>query len=140
LQKLGLSPALAEFAGLGAVGLVVMATGAVLLLAGIKAIKTEPLAPKRTIETLEHLKGEEAAPKPEPKKKGRSSAEIKASVLAKENEMAETLEELGDRVTLRHFRDQASQEVHAHPYRWGLVAMGAGLAGSYLVTRKVLKD
>lgn len=142
LQKLGLPPALAEFVGLGAVGFIVMATGTALLLAGIKAIKTEPLAPKRTIETLENLKGEQPFPKPQPEpvKIKRSSAEIEASVLAKETQMAETLEELGDRVSLRHFREQASQEVHAHPYRWGLVAMGAGLAGSYLVTRKVLKD
>jgi hypothetical protein len=145
-EKMGWSPALAEFAGLGIIGLVVMGIGAALLFAGLKAFKSTSLAPERTIETLQHLKGEEhfhEQPHEQPqreKEKDRSSAEIEASVLAKEDQMAETLEELGERVSLRHLRRQATNEVRNHPYRWGLVAMGAGLAGSYLVKRKASKD
>ena len=138
LEQLGWAPALAEFAGLGIIAILVIATGAVLIMKGIRAFKTSSFAPKRTIETWQHLKGEEAGRKhlPEPKPKERTSAEIEASVLATEQEMAETLEEIGDRVSLRHLREQATTEVRAHPYRWGLVAMGAGLAGSLFVKRK----
>ena len=57
-------------------------------------------------------------------------------MIAVENRMAETLEELSDRVTLRHMRRQADAEVREHPYRWGFVAAGAGVAASYLVKRK----
>src|SRR6266850_1491269 len=133
-RRLGLEPALAAFVGLGIIGFVVMGTGAVLVLKGLKAFKAQSLAPKRTIETLQRLKGDELAValeanKEKDKEKERTSAEIEASVMATELEMAETLEELEGRLTLRHMREQATAEIRSHPYRWGLVAMGAGLAG-----------
>jgi hypothetical protein len=108
---------------------------------GVKAFSKESLTPKRTIETLQYLKGTEVAcpaePAPKVKEKTRTSEEIEASVLALETQMGETFEELADRVTLTHFRKQAEAEVRNHPYRWGLVAMGTGLAGSYLLKRKL---
>jgi hypothetical protein len=141
LQKAGLDPFLSAFIGLGAIGFVVIAVGAILLLTGLKAMKKESLAPERTIETLQRVKGTELEkPKaPKPKKDERSSTEIEKSVVRTESHMAETLEELGDRLTMRHFRHQANAHVRKHPYRWSLMAMGAGVCGSYLMKRKLAR-
>jgi hypothetical protein len=143
LQKAGLDPLLSTFIGLGAIGFVVIAVGAILLLTGLKAMKKESLTPERTIETLQRVKGTEPhavkLAEPKPKKDERSSAEIEAAVIQTESEMAETMEELGDRLTMRHFRQEANAHVHKHPYRWSLVAMGAGVCGSYLMKRKLVK-
>jgi hypothetical protein len=142
LQKQGLDPFLSAFIGLGAIGFVIIAVGVIMLLTGLKAMKKESLAPQRTIETLHRVKGTEmhaqkpAAPKP--KKDERSSAEIEKSVVRTESEMAETLEELGDRLTMTHLRRQAKAEVQRHPYKWSLVAMGAGVCGSLLMKRKLV--
>jgi hypothetical protein len=50
--------------------------------------------------------------------------------------MADTLSELGRRVSLTTARQHAVREIRAHPYRWGLVAMGTGLVGSFLLKKK----
>jgi Putative Actinobacterial Holin-X, holin superfamily III len=140
LESAGLSPALAEFIGLAVVGLLVAAVGAVLVLKGLKAFSKESLAPKKTIETIQHLKGTDVQPvvAPEEPKDERSSGEIKADVMATEDQMGEKLSELGDRLTLRHLRRQANQQIRSHPYRWGFVAMLGGLVSSVLVQRKWL--
>src|SRR5262249_2420548 len=142
LQKAGLDPLLSTFIGLGAIGFVVITVGAILLLTGLKAMKKESLTPERTIDTLQRVKGTEPE-KPKahkPKKDERSSAEIEKSVVRTESHMAETLEELGDRLTMRHFRHEANAHVHKHPYRWSLMAMGAGVCGSYLMKRKLANN
>jgi hypothetical protein len=146
LQRQGLDPLLAEFIGLGAVGLIIIAVGAILLLGGLKALKKESLAPERTIETLQRAKGTEppttkeiVAQEMKEKKDERSSKEIETSVIQTEKQMAETLEELEDRLTMTHLRQQADAEVRKHPYRWSLVAMGAGVCGSYLMKRKLVR-
>jgi uncharacterized membrane protein YcjF (UPF0283 family) len=142
-QQLGLDPLLSEFIGLGIIGFVVIAVGAIMLLSALKALKRETLAPERTIETLQHVRRNEPALKTEfdveKKKDERSSKEIEASVMQTEKEMAETLEELGDRLSLTHLRRQADTELRKHPYRWSLVAMGAGACGSFLMKRKLAK-
>lgn len=141
IQRAGLDPFLSGFIGLGAIGFIVIAVGAIFLLNGLKAMKKESLTPKRTIETLQRVKGNELEKPtaPKPKKDQRSSAEIEAAVVRTESHMAETLDELGDRLTMRHFRHEANAHVHKHPYRWSLVAMGAGACGSYLMKRKLVK-
>lgn len=142
-KQFDLDPLLATFIGLGIVGFIVIAAGAIMLLSGLKALKKESLTPERTIETLQRVKGAEPTVKEqihiEQPKDERSSAEIEASVVKTEKEMAETLEELGDRLTLTHLRQQADAEVRQHPYRWGLVALGAGVCGSYLMKRKLTR-
>src|SRR5205085_1031137 len=131
-QRLGLEPALAAFAGFGIISLAVMGTGAALLLKGVNALKAQSLAPEKTIETIQYLKGTESVRKIEPagqeKKKERTSEDLEAEVMATEHQMAETFEELTERATLRHARRKANQQVHSHPYRWGFVAMATGLA------------
>lgn len=140
LQRQGLDPFLSAIIGLGAIGFIIIAVGAIMLLSGLKALKKESLTPERTIETLQRVKGTEPLAMKHPatraKKDELSSAEIEAAVLQTENLMAETLEELGDRLTMTHLRRQAKAEVQKHPYRWSLVAMGAGVCGSYLMKRK----
>lgn len=142
-KQLGLDPLLSAFIGLGIVGFIVITVGATMLLSGLKALKKESLTPERTIETLQRVKGTEPTAKEqihieEPKDR-RSSAEIEASVVNSEKHMAETLEELGDRLTLTHLRRQADAEVRQHPYRWSLVALGAGVCGSFLMKRKLAR-
>jgi hypothetical protein len=142
-QRLGLDPLMAEFIGLGIIGLLVVVVGALMLLGGLKALKKESLAPERTIETLQHIKGTELPPKKQivvkEQKDERSSKEIEVAVLETEKQMAATLEELGDKLTMTHFRQQADEELRKHPYRWSLVAMGAGVCGSYLMKRKLAR-
>lgn len=141
-QRLGLDPILSAFVGLGIIGIVVIAAGAIMLLTGLKALKKESLTPERTIETLQHIKGTESGKIQihiEQPKDERSSAEIEAAVFQTEKEMAHTLEELGDRLTMTHLRQQADIEIRQHPYRWSLVALGAGVCGSYLMKRKLAR-
>jgi len=142
-KQLDLDPLLSAFIGLGIIGLIVISVGAIMLLTGLKALKKESLTPERTLETLHHIKGTEPTPKSkihiEQPKDERSSAEIEASVVKTEENMAHTLEELGDRLTLTHLRQQADVEVHQHPYRWSLVALGAGVCGSFLLKRKLAR-
>ncbi len=142
-QRLGLDPLMAEFTGLGIVGLLTIAVGAIMLLSGLNALKKQSFAPERTIETLQHIKGTSPAEKKpvaaREKKDDRSSKQIEVSVLQTEKQMAETLEELGDRLTMTHLRHQANEEIRKHPYRWSLVAMGAGVCGSFLVKRKLTR-
>jgi hypothetical protein len=143
IQRLGLDPFLSAFIGLGAIGFIVIAVGAIKLMSGLKAMKKESLTPERTIETLQRVKGTELhahkPTAPKPKKDERSSKEIEAAVLQTESEMAGTLEELGDRLSMTHLRRQAKAEVQKHPYRWSLVAMGAGMCGSLIMKRKLVR-
>jgi len=140
LQKLDLNPFLSAFIGLGAIGFIVIAVGAIMLLGGLKALKKESLTPERTIDTLQRVKGTEhhveKHAETKPKKDERSSEEIEKSVVRTESRMAQTMEELGDRLTMTHLRHQATEHLHKHPYRWSLVAMGAGVCGSMLMKRK----
>jgi len=143
LQRLNLDPFLSAFIGLGAMGFIVIAVGAIMLLSGIKALKKESLTPERTIESLQRVKGTkqyvDKPTAPKAQKDERSSAEIEESVFRTESQMAETLEELGDRLSMTHLRRQAKVEVQKHPYRWSLVAMGAGVCGSFIMKRKLVR-
>jgi hypothetical protein len=114
---------------------------------GIQAFSKANFKPEKTIETVENLKTEEGKAESAAKRvekirdeeDHRSSKEIQGSVFALEEEMADTLSELGRRVSLTRAREQANKEVRAHPYRWGLVAMGTGFAGSFLLKKKAAK-
>ena len=139
LQRLGLNPLLAIFIGLGVVGLIVLGVGALLLLKGLRCFKQQSLAPQKTFDTLRRLKGKTATepqPAAEAENETRSSDQIRASVLATENKMGQTLAEIGDRVTFVNLRRQADVAIRKNPYDWGLVAAGAGIPASYLVKGK----
>ncbi len=138
-ESLGWQPLFAAFAGPVIIGLLVIAVGGLLLLKGIKAFSKESFVPKRTIETLHHMKGTEPAIEVEGKEKEKkpTSEEIEACVMETEDRMAKTLEELAHRVTLTNLRRKATMEVQTHRFKWGLIAMGTGLAGSYLMKKKL---
>jgi Putative Actinobacterial Holin-X, holin superfamily III len=140
LQQAGLAPLLAGAAGLGGVGLLTAAMGALFIRQRLKAFSKESLKPEKTVETLQNLKdlppGAKAVPAPEPEPEDtRNSQEIKQSVLATEARLANSLDELERRLTFSDIREHAREGIQTHPYRWGLVAMGTGLAGSLLFKR-----
>lgn len=139
--NLGWEPLLAAFAGLGIIGLLVIAIGGLLIFKGIKAFSKESIVPQRTMETIHHLRGTEPAIKVESheKEKKLTSEEIEARVIVTENMMAGTLADLTDKVSLTSARRRARHEVEAHPYKWGLIAMGTGLASSFLLKRKLYR-
>jgi len=141
-SRLGLDPLLAAFIGLAIIGLIATGAGAIMLMKGINGFKAQSFAPERTIESLQHLRGSKSpevqVKEGKPKEK-RSAQELEARVLETEDKMEETIEELGERVTLHHFRRQARLSVRSHPYRWGLVAAGCGAAGSYMLKKKLAK-
>ena len=141
LQQAGLEPLLAGAAGLGGAGLLTAAMGALFIRQSVKAFSKESLKPEKTVETLQNLKElppgakpAPASPEPEPEDT-RNSQEIKQSVLATEARLANSLDELERRLTFADFREHAKEGIQTHPYRWGLVAMGTGLAGSLLFKR-----
>jgi hypothetical protein len=140
-RALGLAPLLASFLGLGIISLLVIATGAVLLLKGIQALRKISPTPERTVRTLQQFRGPELSPKLEhpltPETKDERTAEqVEASVAITEAQMADTLEQLADRLSLTRARQRVAVEVQTHPYRWGFIAAGCGAAGSYLLKRK----
>lgn len=143
IERAGMNPALATFIGLGIAGLAIIAAGCGLLFASLKAIKEQPLTPKRTIDTLQHLRGAPPLPLIPPAKKVSvvkpSTTELQTAVMETEGNLADTFQELTDRVTLKDFRDKADRDIHDHPYRWGALAIGLGLIGGYLVERNLMR-
>lgn len=139
LVGLGFEPLPSAFIGLGIMGLLVIAVGGLLLFKGIKAFSKESIVPRRTMETIHHLRGTEPPGRVErhEKEKKLTSEEIEARVLVTENIMAGTLADLTNKVSLTNVRRRARDEVEAHPYKWGLIAMGTGLASSFLLKRKL---
>jgi ElaB/YqjD/DUF883 family membrane-anchored ribosome-binding protein len=138
LQKAGLQPVLAGFIGLTAVGLLVVAAGAALLLKGLKALSKESLAPQRRIQTVQKMKGAEAhtvsVENSEPVAK-LSSKEIQARVESTERRMGETLDELGRRLSPHHINAQVKRRIRENPYKSGLLALGAGLLSGLFLRR-----
>jgi hypothetical protein len=57
--------------------------------------------------------------------------------MAIENDMTEALNDLTGRLSFKHARMKAKEDLRLHPYRWGLVALGTGFCGSYLLKRRI---
>ena len=139
-EKLGLNPALAGFLGLAVIGLLVMAVGGTMALAGVSALKKQSLAPQKTIRTLRELKGDGPSPQPQfaetEVKDERTPEQLESSILGVEQEMAVTVKQLQDQVTMTSLKRKARSEVQRHPYRWSLVAAASGMATSFILRRK----
>src|SRR5438045_6524939 len=112
-----LDPMLALVIGLGAVGLVVVLAGAAMVLKAVKAFSTGSLTPERTLETLKHLNGTDGVAHPVPKKEKkdqkhevpkRSAEDLKAEVLATEDHIGETLEEIAYRTSPARVKERAA--------------------------------
>jgi len=142
-QLMGLTGPLAMFLGFAIIGLIAGGIGYAFIAEAIKHFSSESLAPEKTIETLRDLKPTysdlhatapqptEAAPEPK-----RSSDEIQAAVVATENVMGDTVSEISRRLTPHYASEQFKGKFHAHPYRWNLIAMGAGLISGIWVQRR----
>jgi ElaB/YqjD/DUF883 family membrane-anchored ribosome-binding protein len=142
LQQLGMQPLLAAAIGVAVFGLIVAAIGAVFVLKGVKALSKESLAPQRTMKTLQAFKGvdeDQAKAKiPEEAEKEKPTAqEIEESIMVTETRLDHILQELSERLTLRHARETTKEEIQSHPYRWGGTALGAGALTGFLVKRKL---
>lgn len=139
-QKAGLQPFLALFIGFMIIALLVIGTGGLLLWKGLQTIKSQSLAPERTIGVLHQITGKPPEP-PKPadislEKDNRSSAQIESSVRHIGREMAGTIDELRRRLSLKHLGGKVTTHVQSNPYRWSLAAMSSGLAAMYLIKRR----
>ena len=142
-QNMGLDPLPAQCAGLGAIGLLVVLAGVAMLLKGMKTLSASSLVPERTLDTIKHLKGEEDGAQTQSRKKDAkdgkpepSPEELEKEVLATEDRIGETIEEIIYRASPARARDLAVKNIHAHPYSWSAFALGSGLVGSLLLSRR----
>jgi hypothetical protein len=135
-QKLNMDPMLASFVGLAAVGLIVIVIGAIMVLKAVKTFSNGSLAPKRTIDTLKHLRrgnGSEQLrqlgviqKEQEQRSPKRSPDELKAHVMATEDHIGDTLQEIIDRASPAQLKERADKHFRAHPYSWVFGALGGG--------------
>jgi hypothetical protein len=136
LQQAGVQPVLAGFIGLAGVGLLVAIVGVAFLLKGMKGCSKEPLAPQKTIYTIQRLKNGEApartATKPAPAPK-HSSSEMQSRVVATEDRMTDAIGELGLRLSPRHISAQMKNRIHQKPYHAGLAAIVTGVVSGLLL-------
>lgn len=142
-QKMGLDPLPAQCAGLGAIGLLVILVGVAMLLKGMKTLSASSLVPERTLDTIKHLKSEEDGAQTQVRKKDTkdeqpepSPEELEKEVLATEDRIGETIEEIIYRTSPARAKDLAVKNIHAHPYTWSALALGSGLVSSLLLSRR----
>ena len=140
IRLAGIAGLFAAFLGLAGIGLAAAAAGGALIMKGISALKSESLAPERTIHTLQELRGGPAVqpPKPvtDPQMPKPSSAEMQSRVEATEEHIGETLEAMRERLRPRNINARIKRRIQVHPYRSGLLAIGAGLAGGFAFRRR----
>jgi len=141
-KKLDLDPSLAMSAGFGGIGLVAIIIGAVMLLAAVKAISKESLSPVRALSKLRaapgvplSIKYKTVAPK-EKAPKVRSS-DLEKTVMATEDRLGRTFEEIERRMTFGGARRRMVEKIQLHPYRTGVWALFAGFVASLYVSRKL---
>jgi len=135
----GIQGLFASFLGLFGVGLVVIGISGGLLLKGIKALRTESLAPDRTLVTLKELKGnpnQTPSPKPAEKEPRLSSKEMQTRVEATEDQLGETLDELARRLDPHYINDRVKRRIGEKPLHAGFLAAGAGLLSGVLIRRR----
>ncbi len=135
----GLSRLVAGFIGLAVIGLLVMILGGAFIFKAMGSLKKQTLAPKRTMHTLQELKARqhtEFSDTQDSEEYHPSSEEMQARVEATEDRMGETLDELGYRLSPSHINQQVKHRIQANPYRFSLIAMGAGFLSVLLFRAK----
>ena len=141
LMKAGLDQWVAQFIGLGVVGLIIAGTGVILLMNALKAFSKESLVPERTVHTLQELRGKE----PESLKKTEvemikpkvSSEQLERRVERTEDRIGKTIAELRRRVKPSHINAQIKGRLSERPYRNSLIAMGLGVLSGFIVRAKL---
>jgi putative superfamily III holin-X len=139
---MGVAPHLAFAAGWGAMGLLVVAIGGIMIMKAIKTFSASSLAPEKTIETIHELKGDHAQYLAEKQRKKietpnnghkRSSGEIKTSVETTQQMMGDTMEELKNRLTPKYMGKSLVAGVKHHPGRTAFAGAVTGLLGFVIV-------
>ena len=129
--KMGFKQEIAEFAGLGIVGLIVSVVGMVLVTKAIKALSSDSLAPEKTIESL---KGDDTLAKAQfGPQDNRNSEQIQAHIETTRNHVQATAAEIRHRLTPRYVGRQVVDNAKAHPGMTAAVGFGTGLASFLLV-------
>jgi Putative Actinobacterial Holin-X, holin superfamily III len=140
-QRMDIDYSAAMAAGFGAIGLVTIIIGVLMLMSAIKAFSRESLNPERAIANLYKVRGEpvpikQAPSKSEQRPKPRSH-DLEKTVMATEDRLGRTFEELERRLTLSGVRRRLVERARLHPYRCGTLALLAGFAASFLVIRRL---
>ena len=134
---LGMDPAMAEFAGLGIIGIVIALIGISLVTKAVKALSHASLTPERTVETLRELAGESTLAKAQlGPHDNRSSKQIQEHIETTRTHMQATASELGHRLTPRYAGEQVVTQAKAHPGITAAVGFGTGLLSLLLVRRR----
>ena len=132
---------MAEFIGVGAIGLIIAGVGAIFLMKALSEISKESLVPERTVHTLQELRGKkELTIKPAEAKAITpkvSSQELEKRVERTEERIGETIEELGRRVKPSYIKARIKQRVSEKPYRNSLIAMAVGVVSGLFVRAKL---
>src|SRR5262245_27925211 len=138
-ENTGMERAMANFLGLGIVGLVVALLGFAFIMKALNAFKGASLAPEKTLHTLKELRPGETPPEPKETKPQHkpSSAELESNVDATITRMEETTEELRERLTPQYMRHALVHKIKTHPMASGTLGAGAGLLACLLVWRKI---
>lgn len=134
-EAAGLAPTVARALGITATGLIVAVVGYVMLQKGLNKMKSESLAPERTIQTLQEL-GSSGQEEAQTSLDQLDSEQLQQRVEATETRMGDTLDELGHRLNPSAIKEQVGDRISANPYRAGLIAMGVGVVSGLVMRRK----
>jgi len=146
LTKAGLEPLLAQFIGLGFVGLLIAGSGVLVLMKALKAISKESIVPERAVHTFQELRGKPVEPVQHkivmvrPKV---SSQELEERVERTGERMNETMDELQRRVKPSYISARLKGRLRQEPYRYGLMALGLGVLSGFIVrggTRRAVRQ
>jgi len=138
-RRLDLDASVAMAAGFGAIGLITIIIGVTMLLTAMKAFSRESLTPERAVANLYKVRGEPIPIKQEqPKRQAKPrSHDLERTVMATEDRLGRTFEELERRLTFGGARRRLVEKVQLHPYRYGTLALLAGFAASFVVVRRL---
>lgn len=142
-MTMGMAAHLAFAVGWGAMGLLIVAIGGIMVMKALKTFSSSSLAPEKTIETIHELKGDHAQylvakqrekiEMPGGNGPRRSSDEIKTSVETTQKMMGDTVEELKHRLTPRYLSKSAVAGVKHHPGRTAIIGAATGMLGFLFV-------
>jgi hypothetical protein len=133
---MGMDRALADFAGLGIVGLIIALAGIAFVTSSVKSFSNQSLAPERTLSTLRELKGESTLDKAQfGPQDNRTSEQIEAHIETTRSRMEETASEIKYRLTPGYMRRKVVSQAKSHPAITAAVGFGTGLA-SFIVLRR----
>jgi hypothetical protein len=139
-QLIGLDLVPARAAGFGAVGMLVIALGAVVVLKGVKSLRRQSASPEKTLHTIHRLQGAtqaatRAVTSPPPPR--RESKQVEAEIIAIEQRLGQNFQALVQRISPGHYLGKAMQHAQANPVRWNLAALVTGFAGSVWFVKKL---